>query len=204
MERIALVTGFEPFGKYSSNPTKAVVRELNGSRLNCGLTIHGEVLPSSYTKAPQWIISVIDKLQPEVILSLGYASRVPRIRIETCGHNEKSSEYSDSDGVQFSGMPIEQDGPELVNTNADNLAIVQAIKLVDIDAELSSDAERFVCNCLIYRVARLGLGIPFCYIHTPTPKLFSDLIVGQPGKVTIPYDHLLRAVIIAIETMSKK
>lgn len=204
MERIALVTGFEPFGKYSSNPTKAVARELNGSRLNCGLTIHGEVLPSSYTKAPQWTIGLIEKLQPEVILSLGYASRVPRIRIETCGHNEKSSEYSDSDGVRFSGVPIEPDGPESVSTSANSLAILRAIKLAGIDAELSSDAERFVCNCLIYRIAGLGLDIPFCYIHTPTPELFSDLILGQPEKITIPYEYLLRAVIIAIETMSKK
>lgn len=201
MEGIALLTGFGPFGKYPRNPTERIVRDLNGSELSCGLVIHGEVLPSSYARAPQRVISLIDELNPKVILSLGYFSRIAQIRVETRGYNEKRSEYADCDGITYSGTLIKGDGPEYVDTNADSLAIVEMIRRNGVNAELSNDAERFICNCLIYEIGSLGLSIPFGYIHTPTLESFSDLIAGQAGKITIPDDHLFKAVYAAIEAM---
>jgi pyroglutamyl-peptidase len=92
MGRIALLTGFGPFGSYRRNPTEAVVRKLDGLQLD-SVTIRGEVLPSSYARAPERVIEFVDSLCPEMVLALGYASRILRVRIETCGRNEKSNRY---------------------------------------------------------------------------------------------------------------
>ena len=203
MEGVVLLTGFGPFAKYQRNPTEAVVREMNGFQLNCGLVIRGEVLPSSYASAPQRVVSLIDELNPQILLSLGYFSRIPRIRVETRGYNEKRSEYADCDGITYLGTSIEPDGPKYVDISADSPTIVEAIRRDSIDAELSCDAERFICNCLIYTIGRYRPNIPFGYIHTPTLESFSDLIAGQTEKITIPDDHLLKAVLTAIETMAR-
>jgi len=201
VEKAVLLTGFGPFGSYPRNPTEAIVREMCGQKLGCGLIVYGVVLPSSYTIAPQMVAELIDKLSPVAVLSLGYFSRIPRLRVEMRGYNEMKSDYRDSEGVLLSGAPIEINGPEFVDTNADNLQILEAIKQNGIDAELSLDAERFICNCLIYSIRRLRPEVLFGYLHTPTPDSFSDLIAGQAGKITIPYNHLRQAVISAIEAM---
>jgi len=204
VSKTALLTGFGPFGSYERNPTESIVRELHGIQLSCGLAIYGEVLPSSYSSAPEILLGLIDKFSPDVILSLGYFSRAPRIRVESRGYNEMDSQYPDSLGVQYSGVTIDYEGPEYVVTTADNEALVKAIRLRGVDAELSTDAERFICNGLIYRITRARPEFTFGYLHTPTPESFADLIAGQSGKnrkILIPDDHLYMAVVTAIETM---
>lgn len=80
----------------------------------------GEVLLSSYARAPQKVLELICELLPKVILSLGYSTRIPRIRGETRGYNLKDSQYSDCDGIQYLGVVAGPGGPEFVPTNANN------------------------------------------------------------------------------------
>lgn len=203
-QKIALLTGFGPFGAYASNPTQQAVENLHGRSLgNC--LVHGEVLASSYDRAPRRVLELASQLNPVAILSLGYASRTPRIRVEVRGFNEQNSLYCDADGACYDGVPIEPGGADFYYTNAPNKALVEAMVASGIDAELSNDAERFICNRLIYsiamKVAAGRLPTVFAYVHTPTPASHSSLIDGQAGKVIIPTGLLERAAVIAMETM---
>jgi pyroglutamyl-peptidase len=200
-----LLTGFGPFGGYSDNPTARLAREIHGYTLSDGGVVHGEVLPSSYARASRTAIELANELGAHVVLSTGYASRVPCIRVEARGYNERNSGYTDCDGCRCSGTPIDRCGADFYETNADNQAIVDAVSKVGVATELSHDAERFICNNLIYAVARevreARLDATFAYIHTPTTQSCRDLVAGQPEKVVIPDEHLFRAVVTTLEIM---
>lgn len=204
-QKVALLTGFGPFGSYAVNPTERLVRAMHGLILGGGYIICGEVLPPSYERAPLRVIELARELQPAAILSLGFASRIPRIRVETRGYNKKNSDYEDADGACHKGDPIVPGGAEFFYTNAPNEALVEMIIASGVDIELSSDPERFICNCLIFSIAReiyeSHLDTIFGYIHTPTTESCSHLVARHPEKVIIPDEHLAGAVLIALATM---
>lgn len=185
-QKVALLTGFGPFGSYAVNPTERLVQAMHGLTLGGGCIIYGEVLPSSYERAPTRVIELARELQPVTILSLGFASRIPMIRVETRGYNEMSSRYEDADGVCHKGTPIVPNGTDFYYTNAPNKALIEMMVAAGVSAELSHDAERFICNCLIYSIARevheSRLNTVFGYIHTPTTRSCSRLVAGHHEK----------------------
>lgn len=204
--RTVLLTGFEPFGSYQANPTEAVVKELDGKHVAEGVTIVGAILPCSYERAPRIAIDLIGRYDPAAVLSLGYASRVKKITVETCGHNRQQSPYFDCDNRWRDGVKITGSGPKEVQTTGPNYLICQYLRAEGIGTNLSDDAEGFVCNTLIYNIALHVREFspvsptPFTYIHTPTTDRFFYLVSGT-DKTVIPHDDLARSALIALRVM---
>ena len=198
----AILTGFEPFGPYKYNPVQDIAREYDGKILG-DIEIRGLVVPCTYYGAFQLLSEKIDELSPDIILSSGLASRVQGIRLETIGRNIMNGKYADAEGRKPKNEPIVERGRLWYLTTSDNIVLANSLYEAEIPAEVSVDAEGFICNSLIYltakRISTENLPINFVFFHTPWTKDYLDRINLESGKIAISKGHLNKAVEILLQ-----
>ena len=201
-----ILTGFEPFGSYKWNPVQDTAREYDGKKIG-NIEVVGLVVPSTYYGAFDMLSDKMDELGPDIILGTGLASGVKRIMFEVFGDNEMISKYADAGGLVPDGMPIIPGGKDYYRTNADSSGLANCLDRNGIPADVSLDAERFICNSLIYLTARRieeeNLPIIHAFFHTPWTEDYLDRIQLEPEKITIPKDHLRKAIELSLEFMGK-
>jgi pyroglutamyl-peptidase len=83
-----LVTGFEPFGNYTVNPSQLIAQTLNGSTFN-DVDIVGVVLPVDFNESVKMTTDAIQHYHPDLVMSLGLNARSQAIRVEKIGVNLK-------------------------------------------------------------------------------------------------------------------
>ena len=108
-----LLTGFEPFGGNSVNPSEQVVRALAAlprERLP-RLQLRTAVLPVDRVNGPAALVRAMNKYRPEAVLCLGEASRGIAISIERVAVNLMDYRIADSSGRQVQDELIAPDGP---------------------------------------------------------------------------------------------
>jgi pyroglutamyl-peptidase len=202
-----IVFGFEPFPPHEYNPTKDLVEVLNGQVLRCGLRVVGVVLPSSYERGPSVALEAIEEYQPQAVLGLGLSSSLWQLRLESRGRNWKEHTGPDADGVTFQGQVIDFDGDDFYEVPADVPSLVLALKSRGIPVTQSRDANAFICNALIYQVMqmilRIGIDLPFAYLHTPYTDYYTGRVELPPEKRMIPAGDLSRAVELILEELCR-
>ncbi|MFM9151890.1 MAG: peptidase C15, partial [Candidatus Planktophila sp.] len=65
-----LLTGFEPFGNASFNPSGAVVKEIEKISLS-GIEIVTEILPVEFQRSAALLLKKIKEVNPDIVISLG-------------------------------------------------------------------------------------------------------------------------------------
>ena len=200
--RRAILTGFEPFGPYEFNPVQDMAREYNDQTIG-DIEITGLVLPCTYYGAFDLLSKKIDELSPEIVLSMGLASRVTRIRLEYIGRNIMNGKYPDADGRRPVNEPLIRQGRPSYKTNIDNIGLASSLFESNIPAEISVDAEGFICNSLIYLTARRiheeGLPLKFGFFHIPWTDDYLDKLELEKGKATISKKKLRKAIEIVLQ-----
>src|SRR5262245_24298564 len=81
-----LVTGFEPFGQHSDNPSRELAKAVDGRRIG-GQEIRGSVLPVHHSEAAVAVERLVADLDPIAILHLGLAEGRARIGLERVAVN---------------------------------------------------------------------------------------------------------------------
>ena len=200
--RRAILTGFEPFGPYKYNPVQDTAREYNGKRLG-DIEVVGLVVPCTYYGAFQLLSDKIDELSPDIILGSGLASRVQRIRLEAIGRNIMNGKYADAKGRKPNNEPIVEMGDLWYPTNSNNISLANSLYESEIPAEVSVDAEGFICNSLIYltakRISDENLPIRFAFFHTPWTKDYLDRVNLEQGKIAIEKSDLNKTIEILLQ-----
>ncbi len=203
----AILTGFKPFGPYKYNPTQDIAREYNLKWVG-DIEIIGLVLPCTYYGAFGLLSEKIDELKPDIVLSCGLASRVKRIRIETVGRNIMNGKYMDADGYKPNKVTIIRGDKPFYMTNTDHKSLKHALDKEGISSEISRNAERFICNSLIYLTAQQirdeNLPINFAFFHTPWTTDYLDKILLEPEKTAITKDELRKTIEIMIKEMGRQ
>ncbi len=198
----AILTGFEPFGSYKYNPVQDTTIEYDGKRID-DIEIIGLVLPCTYYGAFEKLSEKIDKFSPDIILSSGLASRIPRIRIEAIGRNIMNGKYSDAEGMLPNGEPIIKGDKTEYLTNVNCIELANALYDSGIPAEVSVDAEGFICNSLIYQTARKihkeKLLTKFAFFHTPWTEDYMNKIDLEQGKAAIKKESLRKGIEILLK-----
>lgn len=91
-----LVTGFEPFGGASWNPSGKLASSLDGQTIHGG-TIVGRKLPVVWGEAPRLLEQYIEEIRPHVAIALGMAR--DSIEIELSATNRRHPERRDNAGA---------------------------------------------------------------------------------------------------------
>jgi pyroglutamyl-peptidase len=154
-----LITGFSAFLTHKENPSEMLTKELTDSSLE---TL---ILPVSYYKAKDLLISTIKEKQPDLILSFGLASGRDSITIEKYAYNEMKASVADEDGVKMTGQPVSFFLRDRLETSLSLEPLVKELKKRGHSVKISTDPGRFCCNEVYYLALRSGL--PCLFIHLP-------------------------------------
>jgi pyroglutamyl-peptidase len=185
-----LVTGFEPFGGGSVNPSQRIVEALDGE-------VDTALLPVAYARAADALRVAVDAASPDVVVCFGQADGRTGISVERFAHNLDSAVPVDNDGVS-SGAQIEASGPVAYRSTLPVEEIVAALHAGGIPASESRDAGGFLCNHVFYVLMRvLEQELPGAkggFVHLP---LLSEQALDK-NAASMPLDVQVQAARIVI------
>ncbi|MFA6251018.1 MAG: hypothetical protein WC603_00085 [Candidatus Paceibacterota bacterium] len=203
-----ILTGFLPFGGYKFNPTEDSTIYFDNIGIVSGVQVIGLILPCTYFGAFQVLSKVMNKEQPDAVISTGLSSSVKGIRLETTFHNIMNGKYPDADGMKPNGLPL-WDKPyakEYLMATADNIHLANILKSNGIPTEISIDADGFICNSLGYLTTKKILKNSFfsvknIFIHVPWTDDYKSKINLEEGKIFLAKDKLYKGIELLIKNI---
>ena len=191
-----LVTGFEPFGGSSVNPSQQLVEALDGDLAKA-------VLPVAYAHTADELRRVVRETEPDVVICFGQADGSTGIAIERFAHNLDEATTTDNDELSGSGAAIDEVGPVGYPSTLPVEAIVAALRAKGIPAAASRDAGGFLCNHVFYVLMQLleeerphAIG---GFVHVPLlPEQALEL-----DSPSMPLATLLRAAQVVISSAER-
>ena len=179
-QRVALVTGFEPYGGHGLNPAGEVVSLLDGATVGGALVV-GRNFPVSFAALHQSIRQTIAEVDPAVVVALGLWPGEPVIRLERVGLNVADFEIPDNDGTVLIDEPVVDGGREAKLANWPVRRIEAALLAAQIPARVSNTAGTFLCNATLYgyldALEECGSRAPCGFMHLPyTPGQAAAII----------------------------
>lgn len=198
-----LVTGFEPFGGESRNPSAEVV-ELLPDQIG-GADVIKRILPVVRGKASEALMEAVENFRPDAVLSIGQAGGRAAVSVERVAVNLDDYRIPDNGGNQPADEPVVPDGPDAYLCRLPVKAMVEAIRKEGIPAEVSLSAGTFVCNHLFYSgshfLARSFPGVPCGFIHIP---FLPEQVADKPGQPSMSLNVSAKAVEAAIKAIAKQ
>jgi pyroglutamyl-peptidase len=200
MPRTVLLTGFEPFGGETENPSWDAVRLLDNERID-GHVLAARRMPCVFGEAIALLQAEIEGLDPSVVICVGQAGGRAEISVERVAINLDDARIPDNGGAQPLDQPAIAGGPAAYFASLPVKAIVRDLRQAGIPAGLSQTAGTFVCNHVFYgachakAVSRREMRTGF--IHIP----FSPAQATQhPGSPSIAVATVAEALRIAVAT----
>ncbi|MDS9472370.1 pyroglutamyl-peptidase I [Sporosarcina pasteurii] len=198
-----LLTGFEPFLKFSLNPTMKIVEALHGMEIG-QYVIHSEVLPVEFEKSGPTLMNHIEKIQPDAIISLGLAGGRSKITPERIAINvndgpKDNSGYAPVDEViieggadgYFSTLPIRE--------------MVETLNDARLPAKISNTAGAYLCNNVMYRALHYAnkqqTPIKAGFIHIPASH---ELAIEQGAIPSWSEEDLKNGVLTCIRVLAEE
>ncbi len=198
--RRILLTGFEPFGGESINPSGEIARLLRGAVI-AGHRVEGALLPCVFGAAIRELKEQIRAVKPALVICTGQAGGRVDITPERVAINVDDARIADNAGRQPVDRIIAKAGPAAYWSTLPIKAIVAALKTRGIPASVSQTAGTFVCNHVFYGLMHELHGqrtIRGGFIHVPF--LPEQAKSGQPS---LPLATMVTAVAAAIETAAR-
>ena len=191
-----IVTGFDPFGGETINPSIECVKALPEIE---GVELIRLELPTVFKESAKRLNEVINDVKPDAVLSVGQAGGRAGITMERIAINVDDARIPDNISQQPIDEAIQLDGEAAYFTTLPIKRIVKAIREAGIPAEVSNSAGTFVCNHIMYQslFAATKADKPFKagFMHIPfIPEQTTD-------KPSLPLEESTKAVQIAIETI---
>jgi pyroglutamyl-peptidase len=163
-----LVTGFEPFGGQSLNPSWEVARALNGWKLE-GAQITSVQLPCVFAQALPTLQQALAQHRPDIVLALGQAEGRCDFSVERVAINVMDARIADNAGAQPIDVPVIAGGPAAYFSTLPIKSLVAGLKAAGFPASVSQTAGTFVCNQVFYALQHTlaGLGVHSGFVHLP-------------------------------------
>ncbi len=190
-----LLTGFEPFGKASSNPSGEIVKQIAGDNIVTA------ILPVAYAQSAERLLALIAEHNPDVVISLGQAEGRTQITPERVAINLDDARLADNEGVMRNDVKILEDGPDAYFSTLPIKEIVEAIQAKGIPAAVSLSAGAFLCNHVFYVAQNkfAGTSVRSGFVHVP---LMDSQASEFPGLPTMPLDQMVTAIQTMLEVIA--
>ena len=189
-----LITGFEPFGGESINPSWEAVLRLPDEIGDYALT--KLCIPVVFGKATQKVEEMAKEVCPDAIVCIGQAGGRYGVTPEMVGINLRHATIPDNAGNQPIDKPIIENGAKAFFSTLPVRKIATAIKEQGIPSQVSYSAGAYVCNDLLYALlsrfenteTKVGfIHVPYCNEQNKQPSL--------------SLDNIVKALTVAIEVM---
>jgi pyroglutamyl-peptidase len=189
-----LLTGFEPFGVETVNPSWQVTCAL-AEAPPAGVTLTTVELPVRGRMSFEHLVPVIEAGEYDAWLGLGEAGGRAYLSVERLGINVLI------DGRGAEEQALVEDGPAAYFSRLPVAALAAAISQEGVPAQVSNSAGTFICNEVIYLVqhhlATSRRDLPSGFIHLPF--LPEQAASKPPGTPSMALETQLLGVRTAIE-----
>ncbi len=190
-----LLTGFTPFGGASTNVSWLVARSLDGAEIDGHMIVSAQ-LPTEFDRSLECLTDLIRNHHPALVICLGQAGGRAVISLERVAINVADARIADNAGAQPVDKPVVSGGPPAYFTGLPIKAMLQALQLEGVAAEVSQTAGTFVCNHVFYGLMhalerrRSLKGVRGGFIHLP--------FLPDQGTPYMAFDDMLRGLRVAI------
>ena len=191
-----LITGFDPFGGETINPSWEAVRRLP-DRIGA-FTLTKLQIPTEFDRGAEMILQAAREQNPDVILAIGQAGGRSGITPEVVAINLREASIADNAGVQPQNAPVVPGGPDGYFTTVAVRDMVAAVRKKEIPSTLSYSAGAFVCNDVLYTLLHhyAGTSTQVGFIHVPfLPEQ------AKEGVASLPLEKIVTALTAAIEAL---
>ncbi len=190
MGRKLLITGFDPFGGASTNPSWEAVKLLPdrvGDFELCKLMI-----PTVFGEAAEMVLAKAAEFQPDVILSVGQAGGRSAVTPERIAVNIRDARIVDNAGNQPQGEFVVPEGPAAYFATVPVMKMAAAIREAGIPGTVSNSAGAFVCNDVLYTLLHhfAGTEVKVGFIHVP--------YLPEQGTPSLPLERTVDGLVAAI------
>ncbi|MEK4662240.1 pyroglutamyl-peptidase I [Priestia sp. FSL H7-0729] len=202
-----LISGFEPFGGDTVNPTGALMEALANEVVE-GAELKTVLLPVHFDECADLLIAEMEAYRPDVVIACGLAKGRTCITPERIAVNVKDippGSYADNQGQRPVDEPIVEGSPDGLFSTLPIRAMVNDMSAAGIPASVSNTAGTYICNNTMYRVLdhiRVGqLPIRAGFVHFPAS---TEMAVLQPSVPSLTIPMMLDALRMMIRTVVAK
>ena len=188
--RHLLITGFDPFGGESVNPSWLAVSKLPDAIGN--YTVHKMVIPTVFGKAAEKVLEKAVEIRPDLILCIGQAGGRDAVTPERIAVNIRDARIPDNRGNRPEGEPVAAEGPAAYFTTVPVREMAAAIVAAGLPGTVSNSAGAFVCNDTLYTLLHhfRGTKTRVGFLHVPW--------LPEQGSPSLPLADTVRALEAAI------
>jgi pyroglutamyl-peptidase len=206
VSRHVLLTGFEPFGPHSVNPSELLARSLEG-RIIGGRLIRGRVLPMQSRTLRGHLETALREERPEFAIGIGYAPGRASLALERIGVNVLDFAIPDNSGDTRKNEAVLPGGPDAQLTTLPLDEILRAWTSAGVPGYISNSAGTYLCNQWLYEALSLTSKAPapppVGFIHVPAlPEQAAQLGASNTPSMTL--ELMLKGIETAIEAIAQR
>lgn len=188
-----LITGFEPFGDDSINPSAQLVERLADQQFK-GAEINHHVLPCAFSPLERTLHEVMTTHRPDLVIGFGLATGRAEISIERVAINVIDARIPDNLGDAPIDEPVGLGGPAAYFSTLPIKTTLHALREAGIPAAISQTAGTFVCNATFYlarHIAETMEAIPQVgFVHVPC---LPDMPAARNGAPALDLETMVAA-----------
>ncbi|WP_420035692.1 pyroglutamyl-peptidase I [Streptomyces sp. cg28] len=165
-----LLTGFEPFGGASVNPSWQAAALVAAAPPE-GIAVTAVQLPCVFGASLAALRAAVEEVRPDLVVCLGQAGGRHGVTVERVAINVDDARIPDNAGAQPIDSAVVPGGPAAYFSSLPVKACVAAMRGAGVPAAVSNTAGTFVCNHVAYGLAHLLAtelpGVRGGFVHVP-------------------------------------
>ena len=193
-----LLTGFEPFGGETVNPSWEAVRTLRSRRI-AGHRIEVARLPTAFGDALTALGAALTASRPRLVIAVGQAGGRDRLSLERIAINVDDARIADNRGRQPIDQPVIAGAPAAYFSTLPIKAALAALTDAGIPAAISQSAGTYVCNHVFYGLMHAlahRRGVRGGFVHIP---FLPAQAVQHRGAPSVALDTVIAALRLIVE-----
>lgn len=195
-----LLTGFEPFGGETTNPSWTAVQHAAGVLRAEGLEVATVELPSVFGDSLVALDAALREHRPDLVVCAGQAGGRTGISLERVAINCDDARIPDNAGNAPVDEPVLPDAPAAYFGTLPVKAALQELRRLGIPSEVSQTAGTYVCNHVFFglmHALRDEPGIRGGFVHVPFGP---DQVQPGTGAASLPLEQMGEALAVVVRT----
>ncbi|MBP2229868.1 pyroglutamyl-peptidase [Azospirillum agricola] len=161
-----LLTGFQPFGDRTVDPTALLMERLAGEP-----GVVTATLSPLYDVCGEEMAALLDRHRPMAVLAFALSERTDSIRIERLAWNRDESAQADAAGTLREEHAIVADGPTAYGSTLPVPRVMRELAMAGLPVTFGDFSGGFLGNHLFYRTRHIietaGMDAPMGFFHMP-------------------------------------
>ena len=192
-----LLTGFDPFGGETINPSWEAARALHGRRIG-GYRVVARQIPTEFAASLRLLRAALRETAPAIVLGVGQAGGRAQLSLERVAINLQDARIPDNAGAQPIDEPVIAGAPAAYFSTLPLKAMLAALHDAGVPATISHTAGTYVCNHLAYAMLHWTArkrGVRAGFIHIPWLPVQA---ASRHGAASMALEEMVRGLEIAL------